>query len=480
MDGEFAGVAGLDGTPPHGRIGLLFVAPYAMGAGLGRALYAHLVEEAGALGFTGLTVESDPHAVGFYRALGARPVPGTAGAPLPALTVPVPVRPGWARAWAGGRRAVHLGNVAEFQGQFGPPVPARRRDATGRGREAAAHYACLAAFTGLHPAAVVLPRRVPDGWLAFVARLPRWSSGAVSVVSPEAALVARGGLGERWHGTPVVAWGHTPAVAALTGTPLPPGALRYESKLASHELFTRLAPGHPGIRVPDRWTPPHRRAAARLIAARARAGAGTVAKTEHGAGGSGTVVHTARPRARSLPRGPLLLEEYVTGGGHPTYDGLVDAAGTVHDVGVAAMTMDGTAYGGATVGPGAVPDDTADRAARFGRAVGRELAATGYRGWFDVDFVADGTGQLAPTETNLRLTGPSAAFMIHRRLAEVADGLPLVRTVDRVPLGARLPDAELIAFLERRGGGGPPPGPGRPPPHPTPAERAAPDFGGGE
>ncbi|MEU5159970.1 GNAT family N-acetyltransferase [Streptomyces sp. NPDC020875] len=447
-DGELAGLVCLDGTPPHGRIGLLFVAPHTMRAGLGRALYAHAVEEAGALGFTGLTIESDPHAVGFYLALGARPVPGTESAPLPALTVPIPARPGWARAWTGGRRAVHLGNVAEFQAQFAPATTGRVGPAH---REAADHYACLAAFTGLHPAAVVLPGRIPDGWLGLVAERLRWSSVELYDETDEAALLARGGLGDRWRDTPVVPWGRTPAVARLDGQALPPDALRYESKRASHELFARLAPGHPGIRPPERWTPANRRAAARLIAARARTGRRTVAKTEHGAGGSGTVIHTARPRPRALPRGPLLLEEYVDGATHPTYDGLVDVSGTVHDVGVAAMTMDGTAYRGATAGPGAVSDATAERATRFGHAVGTELAATGYRGWFDVDYIEDGTGRLAPAETNLRLTGPSVAFMIRQRLAETGGGAErgLVRTLDHVPLGARLPDAELIAFLAR-------------------------------
>lgn len=71
----------------------------------------------------------------------------------------------------------------------------------------------------------------------------------------------------------------------------------------------------------------------------------------------------------------------------PTYDGLIDAQGQVHDVGVAAMDVEGTVYRGATVGPGVVPDDLAAHALRFGHAVGRELAASGYRGWFDVDFV---------------------------------------------------------------------------------------------
>ena len=83
----------------------------------------------------------------------------------------------------------------------------------------------------------------------------------------------------------------------------------------------------------------------------------------------------------------------------------------------------------------------------FGRAVGRELAAAGYRGWFDVDFVTGSDGRPAPTEINLRLTGPAVAFMVKARLDEISGPGHLVRTADRVPLGARLPARELHTLL---------------------------------
>ncbi|MER5770716.1 GNAT family N-acetyltransferase [Streptomyces sp. NPDC001985] len=443
-DSGLLGTACLDGTPPEGAIGLLFVEPTALRRGIGRALYAHVLEAARERGFERVGIAADPHAVPFYRALGARPAPRESGADpaaepggLVPLVAELRPRVPWAQIWTGGRRAVHLGNAAEFQAQFG--------GATEQAREAASHYACLAVFASPHPAAVVLPRAVPDGWIALVARQLRWAQVEVHREGGP-ALAAR----LRAPGLPLVPWGHTAATGELTGHPLPPGALRYESKRASHSLFRRLAPGHPGIAVPARWTPAGRREAARLIAARARAGLATVWKSEHGAGGSGTGILTGRVRARSLPRGPLLLEEYIAGDGtHPTYDGIVDARGEVHDVGVAAMEIEGTAYRGATAGPGAVAPERAAHALRFGHAVGRELAASGYRGWYDVDFVTGPDGRLAPTETNLRLTGPAVAFLVKQRLDETRGGDHLVRALDRVPLGARLPDAELMALLHR-------------------------------
>ncbi|MFI6289846.1 GNAT family N-acetyltransferase [Streptomyces sp. NPDC051018] len=440
-DARLTGMASLEGEPPDGVLGLLFVEPERIRRGIGRTLYAHVTDRARTLGFRRLRIESDPHAEAFYRALGARPC-GAGPGDMPRLDVDIPPRADWAQAWTGGRRAVHLGNAGEFQAQFG--------GTTHESRSAAAHYSALAAFASPHPAALVLPRSVPRQWIELVGRQLGWARVEVYDGLTEEELLARPALVARLRALelPIVPWGHTAATGELTGAPLPPGALAYESKRAAHTLFRTLATAHPAILVPERWTPATRRAAARLITARARSGAGTVVKTEHGAGGSGTRVATGRVRARELPRGPLLLEEHIVGdGGQPTYDGLVDARGEVHDVGVAAMEVEDTVYRGATVGPGAVPDTLNRPALRFGHAVGRELAAAGYRGWYDVDFVTGPGGRLAPTETNLRLTGPSAAFMVKLRLDEIHGGDHLVRSLDRVPLGARLPDGELAAFL---------------------------------
>ncbi|WP_326583948.1 GNAT family N-acetyltransferase [Streptomyces sp. NBC_00481] len=457
------GAASLEGTAPHGRLGLCFVEPHAIGRGVGRALYSHVMGTARALGFTRITIESDPHAEPFYRRMGARPCGDTPsgsveGRELPLLDVLFATPgDGWTYAWTEGRRAIHLGNVAEFQSQFGPASTE------------AAHYSCLAAFISPHPAALILPREVPPDWIDLVGGVLGW--GPVEVydgLSRERAgdlsraVLSRPALAERLKslGLPLVPWGRTPAFAELTGEPLGPDALRYESKRASHELFTRLAPAHPGIRVPEQWRAATRRAAARLLRTRSRAGRATVVKTEHGAGGSGTwVIRNHGFRASSLPRGPLLLEEFVSGATEPrdlTFDGLVDAEGRVHEVGVAVMDVEGTAYRGATVGPGVVPPPLTGTVARFGRAVGERIAASGYRGWFDVDFVTGSDGRPAPTEINLRMTGPSVAFMVKARLDEIRGGDHLVRTVDHVPLGARLPGPELSAFLRetaRRCGG---------------------------
>jgi len=52
----------------------LWIAPQAMGRGIGRALFAHAVEKTRGLGHRTLRIEADPNAEGFYARMGARRV----------------------------------------------------------------------------------------------------------------------------------------------------------------------------------------------------------------------------------------------------------------------------------------------------------------------------------------------------------------------------------------------------------------------
>ena len=50
----------------------LWVLPARIGTGLGRRLFGHAMARAKELGAETVTIESDPHAEGFYRRMGAR------------------------------------------------------------------------------------------------------------------------------------------------------------------------------------------------------------------------------------------------------------------------------------------------------------------------------------------------------------------------------------------------------------------------
>lgn len=52
----------------------LWIAPHAMGHGIGRSLFEHAVGQARGLGHQELKIEADPNAEGFYARMGARRV----------------------------------------------------------------------------------------------------------------------------------------------------------------------------------------------------------------------------------------------------------------------------------------------------------------------------------------------------------------------------------------------------------------------
>ncbi|MBL1068005.1 GNAT family N-acetyltransferase [Streptomyces sp. 7-21] len=90
--GDVLGFATLEGDPPEGELGMLFVAPPAIGRGIGRQLFTHVVTAARAEGFTRLSLDADPHAEPFYRAMGAvrtgsSPSGSIPGRLLPRMTV---------------------------------------------------------------------------------------------------------------------------------------------------------------------------------------------------------------------------------------------------------------------------------------------------------------------------------------------------------------------------------------------------------
>ena len=83
--GRVLGYYSLTGQPPTMVLDKLFVEPDRIGTGCGKRLWRHAVATARAMGATAITLDADPNAAPFYRAMGAvwqREVPTS--------------RPGWA------------------------------------------------------------------------------------------------------------------------------------------------------------------------------------------------------------------------------------------------------------------------------------------------------------------------------------------------------------------------------------------------
>ena len=71
------------------ELGLLFVEPAYLRRGFGAALLHHALATARARGYRRLLIQGDPHAAGFYRALGAVPVGERVSASIPGRVLPL-------------------------------------------------------------------------------------------------------------------------------------------------------------------------------------------------------------------------------------------------------------------------------------------------------------------------------------------------------------------------------------------------------
>jgi GNAT superfamily N-acetyltransferase len=85
--GALLGVAALDVA--KAELDLMFVAPEAIGRGVGRALWVRIVTEARAHGIARLTIESEPNASGFYEAMGAARIGGRPSTLVPGRVLPL-------------------------------------------------------------------------------------------------------------------------------------------------------------------------------------------------------------------------------------------------------------------------------------------------------------------------------------------------------------------------------------------------------
>ncbi|NUK01092.1 GNAT family N-acetyltransferase [Streptomyces lunaelactis] len=70
-DGHILGFTTLEEEPPTGVLGMMFVEPQAIGQGIGRLLFEHTIAAGRELGFVQITIDADPNAEPFYRAMGA-------------------------------------------------------------------------------------------------------------------------------------------------------------------------------------------------------------------------------------------------------------------------------------------------------------------------------------------------------------------------------------------------------------------------
>lgn len=88
LDGAVIGFYTVDGEPPRGALGDLWLSPDHIGTGLGRVLWQHAMATAAAAGFDHLDIDADPFAEGFYLRMGAERIGEVPSGSIPGRMLP--------------------------------------------------------------------------------------------------------------------------------------------------------------------------------------------------------------------------------------------------------------------------------------------------------------------------------------------------------------------------------------------------------
>lgn len=87
--GQILGFYSVDGHPPAGELGNMWVDPERIGTGVGHRLWQHAMTTARRAGFVTLRIGADPGAEGFYRAMGAQRIGVTPSGSIPGRMLPL-------------------------------------------------------------------------------------------------------------------------------------------------------------------------------------------------------------------------------------------------------------------------------------------------------------------------------------------------------------------------------------------------------
>jgi len=102
----------------------------------------------------------------------------------------------------------------------------------------------------------------------------------------------------------------------------------------------------------------------------------------------------------------LLNVNSSVGGGFPNVEFKIQKGGKIEFLYYCAMRVDKTGmYKGQEMHDSVLPERIAARVIDTGFFIGEQYAASGYRGYFDVDYVAAKNGEIYVTESNARRTG---------------------------------------------------------------------------
>ncbi len=118
---------------------------------------------------------------------------------------------------------------------------------------------------------------------------------------------------------------------------------------------------------------------------------------------------------------PAIVEAYIPadreiGGGFPNVECRVNDSGDVEVLFVCGMRVKGGVFAGVEMVQHVLPPQCEAMVREVGVRLGSRYAQAGYRGYFDIDFIADKSGKLHVCESNVRRTGGTWAYRVAKRL----------------------------------------------------------------
>lgn len=118
---------------------------------------------------------------------------------------------------------------------------------------------------------------------------------------------------------------------------------------------------------------------------------------------------------------PIIIESFVSvnpavAGGFPNVEFQILKNGHVEYLYYGGMRVTQGVFKGMEIGNDVVSDQLLARMTDTGFYIGEKYRAAGYRGYFDVDFIAAKNGQLYVTESNARRTGGTHVYVTAKKL----------------------------------------------------------------
>ncbi|KKS98363.1 MAG: hypothetical protein UV73_C0002G0077 [Candidatus Gottesmanbacteria bacterium GW2011_GWA2_43_14] len=135
----------------------------------------------------------------------------------------------------------------------------------------------------------------------------------------------------------------------------------------------------------------------------------------------GTILNTFR-KETYWNKFPIIVEKYIDpavtiGGGYPNAEFKINKNGRVEFLYYCAMRISASGiFKGVEINNTVLSDQDTAQIMDTGFFLGEQLASRGYRGYYEIDFVASKNGDIFVTESNVRRTGGTHAYHLARYL----------------------------------------------------------------